>query len=50
MYRFVERKNSKVWVETAASYQEARTKILKVLGYKPNTPVTKAPMNTYVIG
>lgn len=50
MYRFVEKRTQKVWVEKAASYQEARARILKVLGYKPNTPITRAPMNTYVIG
>lgn len=50
MYRFVEKKTGKVWTEKAASYDEARERILRVLGYKPSTPIFKAPMNTYVIG
>lgn len=50
MYRFVEKRTGKVWTEKAATYAEARAKILKILGYKSNTQITKAPMNTYVIG
>lgn len=50
MYRFVEKRTGKVWTEKAATYAEARAKILKILGYKPTTQITKVPMNTYVIG
>lgn len=50
MYKFVERKNGKVWFEKGATYLEAKKKILKILGYKSNTQVMRHKFNTYVIG
>lgn len=48
-FRFVDRKTSKVWVETAPDFKTARAKIYKALKIKPNVFTVKAPMNTWVI-
>lgn len=50
MYKFVEKKNGKVWFEKGTTYLEAKARILKILGYKPTTQVMRHKFNTYVIG
>ena len=49
MFRFVDTKTGKVWIESAPTFAEARKKILKALSYKDNTAVIKGKCNTYLI-
>lgn len=48
-FRFVDKRTGKLWVEPAADFRTAKSKIFKTLNIKPHTFVTKSVMNTWVI-